>query len=44
MAADLTDLESDQGMTQKSLRLLESKSSVAYSHALAALREDTRKW
>jgi hypothetical protein len=43
-AADLTDLESDQDMTEEALRLLESKSSTAYSHALGALREDTREW
>jgi hypothetical protein len=43
-AADLTDLESDQRLTEEALRLLGSKSSTAYSRALAALREDTREW
>jgi hypothetical protein len=43
-AAELTDLESDQAMTEEALRLLDSKSSTAYSRALAALREDTHGW
>jgi hypothetical protein len=41
---DRADLESDQDMTKEAMRLLESKSSSAYSRALAALREDTREW
>lgn len=43
-AADLTDLVSDQGMTEEALRLVGGKSPSAYSRALAALREDTREW
>lgn len=43
-AAELADLKSDQAMTDTALRLLESGSSIAYSRALAALREDTREW
>jgi hypothetical protein len=43
-AADMTDLESDQAMTEEALRLLESKSSAAYTRALGALRDDTRAW
>jgi hypothetical protein len=41
---DRADLESDQDMTKEAMRLLESKSSSAYSRALAALREDTLEW
>jgi hypothetical protein len=43
-AEDRADLESDQAMTQEALRLLGSKTSSAYSGALAALRDDTREW
>jgi hypothetical protein len=43
-AADLADLESDLGMTEAALRLLNSKSPTAYRRALAVLREDTREW
>jgi hypothetical protein len=43
-AEDLTDIESDQAMTEEALGLLETNSSTAYTHALAALREDTREW
>jgi hypothetical protein len=43
-AADMTDLESDQAMTEKALRLLEHNSSSAYTRALGALRDDTRAW
>jgi hypothetical protein len=38
------DLENDQAMTEEALRLLDGKSSAAYTRALAALREDTREW
>ena len=31
-------------MTEEALRLLRTKSPTAYTGALAALREDTRKW
>jgi hypothetical protein len=40
---DRADLERDQTMTQQALQLLDAKSSISYSHALAALREDTRE-
>ena len=43
-AADVTDVESDQAMTEEALRTLETRSSTAYARALAALREDTREW
>jgi hypothetical protein len=43
-AADLADLESDMGMTEAALRLLNGKSATAYTCALAELREDTREW
>jgi hypothetical protein len=43
-AADVTDIEIDQAMTEEALRALETGSSTAYAHALAALREDTREW
>ena len=43
-AEDLVDLESDQAMTEKALGLLKNQSSTAYASAIAALREDTRKW
>jgi hypothetical protein len=41
---DRADLEGDQAMTEKALVLLKNPSPAAYSHALAALREDTRSW
>jgi hypothetical protein len=43
-AVDCADLESDQIMTEKALRILASPSSSAYSRALAALRDDSRAW
>lgn len=43
-AEDRAELESDQAMTEKALRLLGSPSASAYSRALAALRDDTREW
>ena len=43
-AADVTDVESDQAMTEEALGLLETKSPNAYARALSALREDTREW
>jgi hypothetical protein len=36
-AQDRADLESDQAMTEEALRILTSRSSSAYSRALAAL-------
>jgi hypothetical protein len=41
---DRADLETDQAMTKEALQLLDGKSSISYSRALAALREDTREW
>jgi hypothetical protein len=41
---DRADLEDDQAMTEEALRILASPSSSAYSHALAALRDDSRAW
>ena len=43
-ADDLTDVESDQAITEEALRLLVTNSSTTYTHALATLREDTREW
>jgi hypothetical protein len=43
-AEDLADLESDQAMTEKALRLLDNPSASAYSRALADLGEGTREW
>jgi hypothetical protein len=41
---DRADLEDDQAMTEEALRILASPSSSAYVRALAALRDDTRRW
>jgi hypothetical protein len=41
---DLADLEDDQAMTEAALRILARPSSSAYPRALAALRDDTRRW
>jgi hypothetical protein len=41
---DLADLEDDQAMTEEALRILARPSSSAYPRALAALRDDTRRW
>ena len=41
---DRADLEDDQAMTGEALRILASPSLSAYSRALAALRDDTRRW
>jgi hypothetical protein len=41
---DRADLEDDEAMTEKALRILASPSSSAYSRALAALRDDSRAW
>ena len=41
---DRADLEEDQAMTEKALRILTSPSSPAYTRALAVLRDDTRAW
>jgi hypothetical protein len=44
ITAELEDLEADEGMTQKALRILAKGSSSAYARALAELREDTQQW
>jgi hypothetical protein len=41
---DRADLEDDQAMTEEALRILASPPSSAYVLALAALRDDTRRW
>ena len=41
---DLQDLEDDQVMTEKALRLLRAGKPGAYDKALAAVRDDTRTW
>jgi hypothetical protein len=41
---DRADLEDDQAMTEEALRILASSPSSAYVRALAALRDDTRRW
>jgi hypothetical protein len=41
---DRADLEGDQAMTEEALRILTSPSPSAYSRALAASRDDTRRW
>jgi len=38
------DLEADRAMTEEAIRILAKPSSLAYSRALAALRNDTRGW
>jgi len=43
-AEDLADLETDQAMTEKALRLLDNPSASAYSRALSELGEGTREW
>src|SRR5215469_3966510 len=42
-AENRADLEKDQAMTEDALRILASPSPSAYSRALAALRDDTRR-
>ncbi len=41
---DLQDLEDDQVMTEKALRLLRAGKPDAYDKVLAAVRADTRTW
>ena len=43
-AEDSADLVEDQAVTEEALRILASPSPSAYSRALAALRDDTRRW
>ncbi len=41
---ELVDLDQDEQMTRKALRILKRGGQNAYERALAALREDTRNW
>ena len=41
-ARELRDVKRDQGMTQRTLNILQSGGSGTYERALAALRDDTR--
>ncbi len=41
---DMTDLEEDEAMTAKALKLLHAGKRDAYQKALKALRDDTREW
>ena len=43
-AEELADLDRDERMTRKALRILGRGGRDAYGRALAALREDTRAW
>jgi len=43
-AEDVAEMEEDEGMTRRALDLLSSRRNDAYEAALAALREDTRRW
>lgn len=43
-AAELRDLDEDQGMSEAALRRLAAGGESAYDRALEALREDTRGW
>ena len=43
-AEELADLDRDERMTRKALRILGRGGRDAYGRALAALREDTRGW
>jgi hypothetical protein len=42
--ADIADMEADEAMTRRAIKLLSSKRNDAYEAALAALREDTQAW
>jgi hypothetical protein len=42
--ADIADMEADEAMTNRAIKLLSSKRNDAYDAALAALREDTQAW
>jgi hypothetical protein len=43
-AEERADLEDDRAMTEEAIRILARPSSSAYPRALAALRDDTRRW
>ena len=42
--ADIADMEADEAMTRRAIKLLGNKRNDAYEAALAALREDTQAW
>ncbi len=41
---DLQDLDEDQAMTERALKVLRSGKADAYDKAISVLREDTRDW
>lgn len=43
-AAEISDLDADEAMTKKTLKLLQGGNPGAYENAVAALRQDTREW
>ncbi|GAB2178314.1 hypothetical protein [Dongia sp. agr-C8] len=42
--ADIREMQEDEAMTRRALKLLESRRNDSYEAALAALREDTQEW
>jgi hypothetical protein len=42
--AEIADIDEDEGMTRKALRILRRAGPKAYDNAVAALREDSRGW
>ena len=41
---DIRDMEEDEAITNRALKLLDSRRNDAYEKALSALREDTQEW
>jgi hypothetical protein len=41
---DIREMQEDEAMTRRAIKLLDSKRNDAYEAALAALREDTQAW
>jgi hypothetical protein len=41
---DISDMQEDEAMTCRAIKLLGSKRNDAYEAALTALREDTQAW
>jgi hypothetical protein len=41
---DIADMDADEAMTRRAIKLLASKRNDAYEAALAALRDDTQQW
>jgi hypothetical protein len=41
---EIRDMQEDEGITNRALKLLESRRNDAYEAALAVLREDTQDW